>query len=86
MHLSASQIHEAVSNPDWQRVRVTLKGRPTELKLTRLASYLEDGHYAEERLVQVQNYLNALARGGQIEPTNKAQPVDIQIKNAKVRR
>lgn len=89
MILSMQEIHEAIKDPNWQRFREDLKGIQTPDKLRRLAEYLEGVGAASikenmEKYIQVQNYLNALARGGQIKPTNNQTSVRSQIKDAKV--
>lgn len=72
-------IAEAVDNEEWQKFRVSLKGTSTRYKLVELRAYLNTGgtlatnvdevaEYALRR-VRVDNYLKALARGGQIEPS-----------------
>jgi hypothetical protein len=65
-----SHIREAVDNQEWQQFRLSLKGKPTEDKLHELRIYLyRDVMTAEEfklRQIRVDNYLKALARGGQI--------------------
>lgn len=69
---SPQHIREAVDNEGWQLFRVSLKGRTTDDKLARLAEYLITGERSEEASavqVRVDNYLKALARGGQIAVT-----------------
>jgi hypothetical protein len=94
MHLSTEQIHEAVRNPDWQKFRLSLKGLATEAKLNKLQEYLNEVNIETTgpgfgwlfRLIRVQNYLNALSRGGQIEPCDLDRSVIVQVKEAKIRR
>ena len=69
-HTMAS-IRGCVSNPEWQGFRLKLKGLPTEQKLTQLDSYMKNeykrSHAAGEiARVCVDNYINALLRGGQL--------------------
>ena len=60
-------VADAVDNEAWQRLRISLKGLTTEEKIKRLETYVEANVDKEElrlRLVRVDNYLKALARGG----------------------
>jgi hypothetical protein len=77
--LTRQAIQKAVKCPTWQVIRTKhLKGLPTREKIALLGVYLEATNYLspdgkqcctdETRWVQVYNYLNALARGGQIAP------------------
>jgi hypothetical protein len=73
------RVLEAVRDPEWQKFRNSLRGMDTASKLNNLKEYYED-HLAaigsgddEQELnewkkldVQVDNYLKALARGGQL--------------------
>jgi hypothetical protein len=61
-----AEIAEAVNDDEWQKFRLSLKGTSTETKLRKLREYLDGG---DDTLVviRVDNYLKALARGGQIE-------------------
>ena|ERR1700750_107783 len=74
---SASRaVAAAVDDEDWQKFRVTLKGTSTEYKLRMLREYLEDenlnmGDDTAVVELRVDNYLKALARGGQIAPINR---------------
>jgi hypothetical protein len=88
--LTPAKIQSAVRHEDWQAFRKSLKGKPTREKLRQLGEWKDwmkffdgDSRY-EERVIQVQNYLNALARGGFIEPTNKSHRIESQIRYAKV--
>lgn len=68
---TSRRIAEAVDNEGWQFFRVGLKGKSTENKLKMLAMYMET-HWAwdkpdSDEYIRVDNYLKALARGGQIE-------------------
>jgi hypothetical protein len=66
MTLTRKEIMEAVKDSDWQEFRISLKGLPTKRKLERLAVWKED-HKGRKAEVQVENYINALKRGGQIK-------------------
>lgn len=79
----------AIANDDWQAFRLSLKGLKTKEKLSKLDDYCFGGWTTNpvelgDRLVRVQNYLNALARGGQIAPTDKAETVYRQIRGAEI--
>lgn len=60
-----------VGDPKWQKFRRSLKGLPTTMKLDKLAEWRK-GHLfifetpTRESQVQVDNYVNALKRGGQL--------------------
>jgi hypothetical protein len=57
-----------VDDEDWQKFRLSLKGTSTRHKLVQLKAYLAIGVDSyETRKIRVDNYLKALARGGQIE-------------------
>lgn len=72
-----------VHNAQWQRLRLSLKGKPTHVKLRTLKEYWDkqmEGVEVEvgrkpEKLhmveIQVGNYLGALRRGGQLDGLNK---------------
>ena len=69
--LTREQIDEAVDDAAWQHFRLSLKGTTTSDKLEQLDAYLEVGDQAsqlelERRQVRVDNYINALLRGGQL--------------------
>lgn len=75
MKLTREQITQAISDPTWWHFRHTLKGNTTEEKVAALSSWLtNDSQSSSEaerywrHCVQVQNYLNALSRGGLIKP------------------
>lgn len=74
----------AVENPEWQKFRLSLKGISTEVKLDSLAALrtkmLQTDNESElpdvlERTWQVciDNYLQALHRGGLVRPTTMLQ-------------
>lgn len=72
MKLTKLEIDGAIACDRWQKFRVSLKGKSTAVKLNKLYDYLNQEECSTctygQRRVQVLNYLNALARGGQIEP------------------
>lgn len=69
---SQQSIRLAVKNTVWQEYRKSLKGLPTHSKLDKLEVWLVAPPYGiaspsyEDRHTQVDNYLNALKRGGQL--------------------
>ena len=72
MSLTQAEIAAAVADPVWQEFRESLKGVPTGQKLDQLEHYLRSTDPAaapeevREREVRVDNYINALLRGGQL--------------------
>ncbi len=66
---------------EWQKVRLSMKGQPTYLKLSILHRWWLKNTTAEEQTqqealvqgtyVQVYNYLGALRRGGQLDENNR---------------
>lgn len=72
MTLSRGEIQKCVNNEEWQLFRQTLKGLPTHTKLQMLKDYLWEGTLSDDveemrkRRVRVENYLNALRRGGEL--------------------
>lgn len=68
---TSQKVLDAVADPEWQKFRQSLKGTSTQYKLKELLQYLKDNNDSEERnkvYLRVDNYLKALARGGQIAP------------------
>ena len=68
--LQWSEIEAAVKDDKWQQFRLSLKGRTTWVKLDMLGDYVEahkvGGHLTRVQQVRVDNYINALLRGGQL--------------------
>ncbi|MHA2068424.1 MAG: hypothetical protein ACXABY_29015 [Candidatus Thorarchaeota archaeon] len=69
--MTQSEIQLAVVDSDWQAFRRSLKGMATEDKLNVLSIYLErctepNGYIDRYEEVRVDNYINALLRGGQL--------------------
>ena len=67
MKLTKTKIKKAVAKPKWQSFRVSLKGKPTQTKIKRLKAYAATSKNPEQAQIQVQNYINALKRGGQLK-------------------
>lgn len=62
---SRNAIDRAVNDAAWQQFRKSLKGLPTTVKLDKLYTHLFD-ELSDDTVVRVDNYLNALKRGGQL--------------------
>lgn len=64
---TSRRIAEAVDDDAWQKFRYSLKGMSTDYKLRRLRDYLISCEDDKSKVrLRVDNYLKALARGGQI--------------------
>lgn len=81
--VTSNRIAQAVDNDEWQRFRHSLKGVSTEAKLVSLRTWWHEhnhGHvikrsdiedvlqYGCDYCIQVDNYIKALCRGGQLYP------------------
>jgi len=77
--MTTHEISEAVEDEEWQRFRKKLKGLQTSEKLDKLYARLEQVLITSSRdvfrkyEVQIDNYLNALRRGGQLDSNNRVQ-------------
>jgi hypothetical protein len=74
------RIAQAVDDEEWQKFRVSMKGKTTEVKLVMLDAYWGSQHsihavcwigFAEDLnscdiCIRVDNYIKALCRGGQL--------------------
>src|SRR5690348_9516482 len=69
------RIAQAVDNEEWQKFRVSLKGKSTQTKLEMLERYwnawcggigLCGGAHDCDFCIRVDNYIKALCRGGQL--------------------
>lgn len=78
-HVSPQEVAQAVGDPEWQSLRLAMKGESLETKYVVLKGYratmiarLEAGRIDEDewRMVEVRitNYITALSRGGLIKP------------------
>lgn len=67
---TSRRIAQAVDDEGWQEFRLSLKGISTQDKLQKLVGYYNAGKLLTDDTVyiRVDNYLKALARGGQIAP------------------
>jgi hypothetical protein len=62
----------AVADKSWQQFRLSLKGLSTSEKLQRLGIWRHRGTaISRSTQVQVDNYINALKRGGQLDKDGK---------------
>jgi len=65
-------IKYCVNDFEWQRFRInTLKGKTTQQKLDLLDMWYKSYQPGEAAHAQVNNYLGALKRGGQIDANGK---------------
>jgi hypothetical protein len=99
---SANRIAEAVNNEEWQEFRLSLKGLLTDTKLIKLHNYwtgssqhavcfqCEDHIYDMcihcDICLQVDNYIKALCRGGQLYPGESLRTALRQNWKLKIRR
>lgn len=74
MQITQREVRENVGDPEWQDFRVRLHGLPTKVKLERLEGWW-NAHQDLPAAVQVQNYINALKRAGQV-PTGEPLPLE----------
>jgi hypothetical protein len=72
------EIRVAVADEYWQSFRKSLKGTSTETKLEKLREYLEEQFGTRKKKVQVDNYIKALCRGGQLP---RGTSLDVLIAN-----
>ena len=61
----------AIKDAAWQKFRNSLHGLSTEAKMQKLAAW-KSAHPGRKGVVQVENYKNALRRGGQLPPKKKS--------------
>lgn len=62
--ITRKEIADSVPEPEWQLLRVRLKGTSLEVKYELLRDWLEINNNSRTAQVQVTNYINALKRGG----------------------
>jgi len=67
MTLTKAEIAHAVVDEGWQAFRLRMKGLPTAKKLRSLDDWLCMNPGSRMAEVQVENYRNALKRGGQLD-------------------
>jgi hypothetical protein len=66
-------ILRATKDEAWQRFRLSIKGVPTFVKLERLEAYMKAFKEDPDTQIRVDNYINALRRGGQLDLDNNVQ-------------
>ena len=69
----AERVRVAVADPDWQKVRLSMKGISTDEKIKTLEMYYDDHtrlSVSDEEFelvkIRIDNYIKALCRGGQL--------------------
>ena len=72
-HTAREEIQEAIADPYWQQVRLSMKGISTSDKLIVCRNYMREqeakaktDHARRMIVVRIDNYINALLRGGQL--------------------
>ncbi len=76
---TTAEIAKYVKCANWQSIRLSMKGVSTESKLIILDAYrtrmmkLNGGKLLREHEVQINNYLKALRRGGQLNLQDEVQ-------------
>ena len=76
--VSPQEVQEAVSDSEWQKTRISMKGKSLEAKYDILQTYylttfwkiVGDDHAGRMLNVRVTNYVTALSRGGLIKPSD----------------
>jgi hypothetical protein len=69
---TVNEINAYCKDPEWQSLRLKMKGQPTEKKLRMLKHYRDKKTFngtcglARKFEVQIDNYIDALKRGGQL--------------------
>ena len=77
---TSRRIAEAVDDEEWQKFRVSMKGKTTAEKLQMLGQYYRDEQYKVDGMsegvekdkafldinIRLDNYIKALSRGGQL--------------------
>ena len=74
----AEKVRDAVNDADWQKFRLSMKGKSTEEKLDMLEQYYDEKATAlgdcnirneewDNVKIRIDNYIKALCRGGQLE-------------------
>lgn len=67
--LDKDKTLKAVQDSEWQRIRLSMKGKSLEDKYKILSDYL--GHNESEEVhIRITNYVTALSRGGLIKPSD----------------
>lgn len=58
---------EAVNDPDWQKVRLAMKGIPLGERYAILKKWGDAHNWDDKHAIQVRNYITALFRGGMVK-------------------
>lgn len=66
--ISQEEIKRYIPQEDWQEHRKKVKGNPLDIQYQLLKDWLDKNKWNRASIVQVTNYINALARGGLIDP------------------
>lgn len=69
-HMPQQEVLAAVKDPEWQAMRLAMKGGTLRHKYLCLTAWLKCKDYSREAQVQVTNYVTALSRGGLIKPAD----------------
>ena len=77
-HTSVADIRtHAIHNKEWQAFRLSMKGKSTQEKLAMLRTWRRkhtaNGQLSKAAQVQIDNYINALKRGGQLSKEGRIQ-------------
>lgn len=67
-HISSQEILAYVKDPEWQKLRLAMKGKSLQERYDMMEAYLYEHKNSWEAQVRVTNYINALSRGGMIPP------------------
>jgi len=78
VHYGIDEVLMYVRDNEWQNFRLSLKGLPTTEKLQRLSQRRQDkmDHLCvlpRQEQVRIDNYINALKRGGQLAIDGRVQ-------------
>lgn len=76
-HISRQEVQRYVVEPDWQKVRIMMKGTSLEFKYRTLLEWLTTKKPERAAQVQVTNYVTALSRGGLIKPEDYLKKEDV---------
>lgn len=66
--ITKKEIEQYVGEEEWQKVRLSMKGKTLGARYNILSTYLEQLNNSRPAQVRVTNYINALSRGGMIKP------------------
>lgn len=67
-HVTVSDMRKYTPEPDWQKVRLDMKGKTLAYKYSALCKWLIVSRFSYGAKIQVTNYVTALSRGGLIKP------------------